>query len=626
MAEQMSPANAGVRQSWESSKAVVKKTVWFGTSKVVDALKKFGPAELEIRAQKILEEKIIPKASPEWKARLEKHKGAIAKTTAWVATAAEVSVVAGVTYGGVRLIAKKFGERHMARSVSPKLLGEGVIKPKMADIIDPTSEAFWSPTTHVEEKLPDWLVSLGAGVTVREPVKRLKKPMPVRRPTIITVSANDVPDSLRNLSPFDKKPHVYTSNRIKELLHPTSRVITPLSSVDVPPFIENAMATRQISRTSEKVAGIIDRANPQGWWQDRKAAGLDRSPKRTLIGAKVRKRISSMPLIKDLSVHERLYFDRQRVGEITKRMGVRKPTGSGEGVASVVDVPAVSLVDKWKGERDRLHQRKHDEMMADYDKRRTEQYERAFQKQAENAQKQKIKEAQDVNKLINTVIKNTEDAARERQASSVVTPVQNVTASEISTMSIDDIRKKYGDPLWQKKVDQMNADHERRSAEQREKGIATRTAREAQEALGKVAKETSEKDVWNSRIDAALTEVQETIRTTPRLFINEAYKAVDSPHAHHQTEQFLADVLANVQVLHRKTLSKSKVSQLVSAVQNASEDQKVAMAKNLMQYGFDKLPKDVKERLTRQQMGKPRMDGFAREWVNTLKTVGIDVL
>lgn len=80
-----------------------KKTVWFGVGKSFENL---GPKAWEKRTQRVIEEKIIPNVSSEWKAKLEAHKELIAKTSGWVATAAEIGVVAGVTYGGIKGIRK----------------------------------------------------------------------------------------------------------------------------------------------------------------------------------------------------------------------------------------------------------------------------------------------------------------------------------------------------------------------------------------------------------------------------------------------------------------------------------------------------------------------------------------
>lgn len=461
-----------------------KKTVWFGVGK---SLESFGPKAWEKRTQKVIEEKIIPKMSPAWKMRLETHKATIAKVSGWVATAAEVGVVAGVTYGGIRLIAKKVGERK-GSLMQQVVLGERVnIAPKVhksKEMIGVDAQ-FWdgrnagSPTDDLR-----WLEALAPKNIGPLPATQFRV-----SPTISGESSS-VSGTLQGL----EKVRIESARSPEEMpdwlrdIIENQKTKERLARENAPEFIKKAIATRSASRASEQVAAKVDVTHPQQWWLDRKAAGLDRPPKRTRIGANIRKRISNMPLIKDLPVRQRLYFDKQRVGDITKRMRV-----------------------------------------------------------------------------------NRSDVVAQTGLSSVVTAPAEVMAKATNTLS--------------------------------------------------------EKDAWNANLDTALTEVNEKIRTTPRLFLDEAYKAADVSYAHHQTERFMGEVLANVQVLHKKVLSKAKVSQLVAAVQNAPDhNTKVETAKKLMQYGFDKLPPDMKDRLRRQDMGKPNIDAYAREWVHTLKAVGVDVL
>lgn len=90
-----------------SASELPKQTVWFG---VGNALEGLGPKAWEQRAKAVIETRIIPAVSPAWQERWEKNADIIAKATGWVATAAEVGIVAGVTYGGykgVRLLLDK---------------------------------------------------------------------------------------------------------------------------------------------------------------------------------------------------------------------------------------------------------------------------------------------------------------------------------------------------------------------------------------------------------------------------------------------------------------------------------------------------------------------------------------
>lgn len=94
-----------VEQTSES--VLPQKTVWYGVGKALEGL---GPKAWEQRAKTVIENRIIPAVSPAWQERWMRNADSVAKVAGWAATAAEVGIVAGVTYGGykgVRLLLDK---------------------------------------------------------------------------------------------------------------------------------------------------------------------------------------------------------------------------------------------------------------------------------------------------------------------------------------------------------------------------------------------------------------------------------------------------------------------------------------------------------------------------------------
>lgn len=222
-----------------------RKTVWYG---VGNALKELGPAAWEARAKKLLEEKIIPKASPQWQARLEKHKNAIAKTTGWVATAAEVGIVAGVTYGGVKLIKKIVGHIPVADRV-----------PGAQNILQEPLKPF---VPHVTRK---------------GHIRRYQGP---------TVRLQDYPLAMRT---------TIKRNKLHEQLQHMKNKQPPVPS-DIPPFLRTMLDTRAAAKWSEVTAKKIPLKNKGSWWKERIDAGLSVSvledianPKPIALAPEVRK-------------------------------------------------------------------------------------------------------------------------------------------------------------------------------------------------------------------------------------------------------------------------------------------------------------------------------------------------
>lgn len=80
-----------------------KNTVLYGIGK---AIKDLGPKAWEKRAQNVIDTKIVPHVSSEWQAWLDQNKNWIAPTAGWVATGAEVGIVAGVAFGGYKVVKK----------------------------------------------------------------------------------------------------------------------------------------------------------------------------------------------------------------------------------------------------------------------------------------------------------------------------------------------------------------------------------------------------------------------------------------------------------------------------------------------------------------------------------------
>ncbi len=107
-----------------------KKSVWYGMGKAVE---KLGPKAWEARVEKVIDEKILPKASPAVKEWIEKNRGWIAKAGGWAATGAEVAIVAGAAYGGYRGI-KMLIERRKAKDME-------IIPPKPSQPTKPKSAA-----------------------------------------------------------------------------------------------------------------------------------------------------------------------------------------------------------------------------------------------------------------------------------------------------------------------------------------------------------------------------------------------------------------------------------------------------------------------------------------------------
>lgn len=85
------------------SPIVQKKTIWYG---IADTAKKLGPEAWEKRVEKVINEQIIPRVSPEAQATIKKYEPQIAKAGGWIITGSEVAVVAAAAYGGIRLIGR----------------------------------------------------------------------------------------------------------------------------------------------------------------------------------------------------------------------------------------------------------------------------------------------------------------------------------------------------------------------------------------------------------------------------------------------------------------------------------------------------------------------------------------
>ena len=242
-----------------------------------NALKELGPKAWEARVEKVIDEKILPKASPKIKEWIESHKGTIAKAGGWVATGAEVAVVAGAAYGGIRLIKKgrlKYipkGSDLGQHAPNPTAIAESKLKRPLLDEGLLVGSAAWfareaKRAAESPETISPELLSLGesarweknrwgrlqrkiarhtGGPNASEAVawKRTRRPLE-------TVAPEEVPDWLRQLATPEPPPQ----------------------------FIQTMMERRAKARASEAAAVPIDTNNAQAWWKERKGWESKRPP------------------------------------------------------------------------------------------------------------------------------------------------------------------------------------------------------------------------------------------------------------------------------------------------------------------------------------------------------------
>lgn len=257
--------------------AAQKNTIWYG---IADTAKKLGPEAWEKRVEKVIDERIIPKVSPEVQATIKKYEPTIAKAGGWLITGTEVAVVAAAAYGGIRLVARKFGKRpeiSISKPIdhSPKLLNAPA-KPSMSM---EEASAWWAKIQkegiHPEDDHSlDWLIELSKPHPP-EPRFEIAHAFPQSPRELITVGPQDVPSWLHDLSPFDRQPHVYGA-RFAAIIG-TNQPPAPAYVSDTPAFVDRMLQNRSVALASEKTATPINANDISKWWKQRKAVGLDTS-------------------------------------------------------------------------------------------------------------------------------------------------------------------------------------------------------------------------------------------------------------------------------------------------------------------------------------------------------------
>lgn len=285
------------------------KTVWYGMGKAVEQL---GPAAWEQRVQKVIEEKIIPNASPEWQAKLVKHKEMIAKTSGWIITGAEVGLVAAVTYKGVKLLKKKFGERHSHLAPQKTLSGETVVAaniPVMSETITNVDPVKWLSNVGAadqgDEVNLDWLKEL-SGEIASHPLSidglLVTKASPV--------PSNDVPAWLSTMSSLPREPHEY-GQRMRKIINHIGPSPFKDSVAKYPPFLKQAKARRLAALASEKTAFTNDAVGSEKWWAHANALARNTAETIWLGAARQRARKARIGAKK---AHEKAVF-KERIAE-----------------------------------------------------------------------------------------------------------------------------------------------------------------------------------------------------------------------------------------------------------------------------------------------------------------------